>query len=105
MSHNKTWECSNPCGDGCDGKHEQTTDIREKARVIAWPHSNLIEPRAADALIDNIVHAIQDERDAAIGECAKACRDYAHSGNVSMMRRQVAYACEKRVLKLKGDAS
>lgn len=44
--------------------------------------------------------AIRTVRAEALEEAAKTCREYAHSGDVSMMRRQVAYACERRVREL-----
>lgn len=43
-------------------------------------------------------------REKTLEEGANECRKYAHSGGVSMMRRQVAYACEARVRALKGQA-
>lgn len=56
---------------------------------------------AAQRRIDK---ALTQARNEALEEAAKACRDYAHSGSVSMMRRQVAYACENRVRALKSGA-
>lgn len=44
-----------------------------------------------------IAQALNDIRTEALEEAAWLCRKYAHSGGVSEMRRQVAYACERRI--------
>lgn len=46
---------------------------------------------------NDITQALRDARRDALEEAAMECRAYAYSGKVSMMRRQVVYACEKRI--------
>lgn len=63
----------------------------------------LLKVRGVDAFtaVEIAGQALARVRSQAQEEAAKECRRYAHSGSVSMMRRQVAYACENRVRALK----
>lgn len=53
-----------------------------------------VDDRKAECAIAQALAQVERE---AYEKAAKECKDYAHSGTVSMMRRQVAYACERRI--------
>lgn len=82
-----------------DGESE-ARDAAEKRACEVFPvpwndHSKMKVNR------QNFAGAYLEGWNAALERAAQECRKYAHSGQVSMMRRQVAYACERRVRDLK----
>jgi hypothetical protein len=42
MSHKKTWECTKPGGDGCDGDHEH--DTKSEGKCWCNPTLTYIDP-------------------------------------------------------------
>lgn len=71
-ANNKPQECSNGCG--------------PMWRVSWRQHAESLQSHLETTFEQGLRRA------------AKICEDYAHSGMVGMMRRQVAYACERRIL-------
>ena len=77
------------------------TRTKLEAMAGQWSNANVTDANA------NPFHSAYDAflaGAAAMNEmAAESCTKYAHSGGVGMMRRQVAYACERRIRALMGE--
>jgi hypothetical protein len=75
-------------------------DFEKRSRAVVdacFEEMEDLSKTSQDTIEYVISEALREAADAETEACANTCRDYAHSGGVSMMRRQVAYACETRI--------
>jgi hypothetical protein len=86
-------------------------EFEKRAKAFHWRelhgvHADDCEDRCSKKLAGILRQAFEEGRKVGyaggIAESADICRNYAQNRPISMMRRQVAYACERRIRALAG---